>query len=124
MKAFDVFLSQVFSILATNMLTYAQLALMNAKLVEWKPMLAITGAEIVFSLIWVFISDSIYRAVFPPRDLLLVYGERPYDDIVKKFNTRKDRFNIADKIDIKEGYEKVSEKINQRFMSLDNTHDE
>lgn len=115
LKAFDVFLSQVFSILATNLLSYAQLALMNAKLVAWKPMVAITVAEIVFSLIWVFVSDAIYRAVFPPRDLLLVYGERPYDDIVRKFNTRKDRFNIADKIDIKEGYEKVSDKINQRF---------
>ncbi len=115
LKAIDVFLAQVFSILATNFLTYAILALMNAKLVEWKPMVAITGAEIVFSLIWVPLADAIYRAVFPPRDLLLVYGERPYDDIVRKFNTRKDRFNIADKIDIKEGYDAVSQKINQRF---------
>lgn len=115
LKAIDVFLSQVFSILMTNVISYAQLALMSAKLAHWQPMVFITLGEIVFSLGWVFAADAIYRAVFPPRDLLLVYGERPYDDIVRKFNTRKDRFNIADKIDIKEGYEAVQNKINQRF---------
>lgn len=115
LKAMDVFLSQVFTILATNAISYAQLALMSAKLAHWKPMILFTVCEIVFALIWVFVSDAIYRTVFPPRDLLLVYGERPYDDIVRKFNTRKDRYNISEKIDIKEGFEKVEEKINERF---------
>lgn len=118
LKAMDVFLSEVFSIVATNVISYAQLALMSAKLAHWKPMILFTLCEIVFSLVWVFLSDAIYRTVFPPRDLLLIYGERPYDDIVRKFNTRKDRYNVADKIDIKEGYDKVEEKISQRFDGI------
>lgn len=115
LKAIDVFLAQLFSILATNILSYAQLSLMNAKLINWKPMLLITVGETVFSLIWVLLANAIYRAVFPPRDLLLVYGERPIDDIVRKFETRKDRFNIADKINIKEGEEALKKKIEERY---------
>ena len=95
LRSFEIFLSKAFSILATNLISYAQLSLMTGKLITPKYILALTAAQLVFSLIWSFAGNAVYRSVFAPRDLLLVCGERPVDEIVEKFNSRKDRFVIA-----------------------------
>ncbi|MCQ2543082.1 MAG: sugar transferase [Lachnospiraceae bacterium] len=115
LKAFDVFLSQVFSILAANLISYAQLSLMSEWFAPVKPILIMTAAQLAFSFVWVFLADLIYRAVFPPRNLLLVHGDRPIDDIVRKFETRKDRFLIAGKINISAGEEEIQKEICERY---------
>lgn len=115
LKAFDVFLSQVFSIMAANLISYAQLSLMCEWFAPVKPILIMTAAQLAISFIWVFASDFIYRAVFPPRNLLLVHGDRPVDDIVRKFETRKDRFLIAGKINVNEGEEVIKKEILERY---------
>lgn len=115
LKPFDVFLSQVFSTIMANGMVFAVLSLMNAGLVNVKPILVMTGVEMLFNLIWVFASDAIYKLVFPPRQLLLVHGERPIEDILYKFGTRKDRYNIAECININKGIEVVKEEILQRY---------
>ena len=115
LKPFDVYLSQVFSTIMANGMVFAVLSLMNAGLVNVKPILIMTGLEMLFNLIWVFASDAIYKMVFPPRQLLLVHGERPIEDILYKFGTRKDRYNIAECININKGIEAVKEEILQRY---------
>lgn len=118
LKPFDVFLSQFFATLMANIIAYAQLSLMNAGLVSTKPILILTALEIIFNLIWVFVSDGIYKLVFPPRELLLVHGERPIEDILYKFSTRKDRYVIAECIHINEGIEKIQEEILKRYAGI------
>ena len=98
LRSFEIFLSQAISILVTNVIAYAQLSLMNAGLAKIKYILAITAAQLVFALIWAYVSNFIYRIVFAPRNLLLVSGDRPVDAIVKKFNSRKDRFAISNQL--------------------------
>lgn len=115
LKPFDVYLSQVFSTIMANGMVFAVLSLMNAGLVNVKPIFIMTGLEMLFNLIWVFASDAIYKMVFPPRQLLLVHGERPIEDILYKFGTRKDRYNIAECINISKGLETVKEEILQRY---------
>lgn len=118
LKPFDVFLSQTFSTLMANALAYAILSLMNAGLVEPKAILIMTAAQLVFNLIWVFVSDAFYKMVFPPRELLLVHGERSIEDILFKFNTRKDRYIIAKCMNISEGYEAIQKEVLERYAGI------
>ena len=118
LKPFDVFLSQTFATLMANVIAYAQLTLMNSGLVEPKYLLAMTGAQIVFNLIWVFASDGLYKMVFPPRELLLVHGDRPIEDILYKFSTRKDRYVIAKCMHINEGYEAIQKEVMERYAGI------
>ena len=111
LRSFEIFLSQAISILVTNVIAYAQLSLMNAGLAKIKYILALTAAQLVFALIWAYVSNFIYRIVFAPRNLLLVSGDRPVDAIVKKFNSRKDRFAISKIMNISEDEEKIKEEI-------------
>lgn len=118
LKPFDVFLSQTFSTLMANALAYAILSLMNAGLVEPKAILIMTAAQLIFNLIWVFVSDAFYKMVFPPRELLLVHGERSIEDILFKFNTRKDRYIIAKCMNISEGYEAIQKEVLERYAGI------
>lgn len=115
LKPFEVFLSQIFSLLATNMITYAQLSLMCNWFADPKPLLIMTAAQLIFSFAWVFLADLIYKSVFPPRDLLLVHGDRPIEDILRKFDSRQDRYNIAGKININQGIDAVCKEITARY---------
>ena len=118
LKPFDVFFSQTFSTLMANALAYAILSLMNSGLVEPKAILIMTAAQLVFNLIWVFVSDAFYKMVFPPRELLLVHGERSIEDILFKFNTRKDRYIIAKCMNISEGYEAIQKEVLERYAGI------
>ena len=82
LRSFEIFLSQAISILVTNVIAFAQLPLMNGGLVKSKYILLLTLMQLGFALFWSFFANFIYRTVFAPRDLLMVYGDRPIDDIV------------------------------------------
>ena len=118
LRSFEIFLSQAISLLATNLISYAQLSLMNAGLFNPKYTLILTAIQLVFALGWSFFSNFIYRSVFAPRDLLLVCGDRPVDEIVEKFNSRKDRFVIAKIMNISEGEEAIEKEIEQRYQGM------
>ena len=60
----------------------------------------------VFNLI----CNWFYRRVFPPREMLLVYGERSIEDILQKFASRKDKYHIAKCINIREGMKAVEKE--------------
>ncbi len=115
LKPFDVFLSQVFAILMVNAITYAQVSLMCEWFAATKPILLLTAAELVFVLIWTYACDAFYKMVFPPRELLLVHGERSIESIKTKFASRGDRYQIAGTICITEGIEKIQEEIMLRY---------
>lgn len=115
LKPMDVYLSQVFAIFMANAFTYAQVSLMCEWFANPKPFLAMTVGQLVFAFLWVFASDMVYKWVFPPRQLLLVHGDRPIEDILYKFGTRKDRYVIAECIHIGKGIEAVENEIMQRY---------
>ena len=76
LRSLEIFLSQAFSILATNLITYAQLSLMNAGLAKPKYLLALTAAELLLALAWSFFANFVYRSIFAPRNLLMM--KRPF----------------------------------------------
>ena len=118
LRSLEIFLSQAFSILATNLITYAQLSLMNAGLAKPKYLLALTAAELLLALAWSFFANFVYRSIFAPRNLLMICGERPVDAIVEKFSSRKDRFIISKIMNISEGEEAVEEEIEKRYEGV------
>lgn len=115
LKPFEVFLSQVFAILASNLITYLQLSVMVVWFADIKPIGLMTLAQILFALFWVYLSNFIYRNVFPPRMLLLIHGDHDTEDIKRKFDSRKDRYVISEQININAGIKVIEDKILERF---------
>ncbi len=95
LKPMDVFFSQVFSLLCVNVITYLQLSIIEVKLVRANALIWMTVAQIIFAALWTWLCNRVYRRIFPPRELLLIYGDRPIQDIMQKFASRPDKYRIT-----------------------------
>ncbi|MDE5866640.1 MAG: sugar transferase, partial [Lachnospiraceae bacterium] len=76
-----------------------------------RPIISTMLIQIIVSAVWVYLCNTFYRKAFPPRDILLIHGERSIDDIVNKLNSRKDKYRIAGCISISEEGEKIRSEI-------------
>ncbi|MBD5459141.1 MAG: sugar transferase, partial [Lachnospiraceae bacterium] len=111
LKPIDVYFSQFFSLAGVNVISYLQISLMQNWLADAKPIVAVMLIQVLLSAAWVYVCNMLYRKVFPPREILLVHGERPIDDIVAKFDSRKDKYRINRCMNISEGTDKIREEI-------------
>lgn len=111
LKNAEVIFSQIFATLAVNVLTYLQISVMVVQLFRPQPFVEMTLIQIAGVLIWTNIASWIYKSIFPPRQMLLVHGNRPIQDILQKFASRKDKYDISRCINVKEGFEKVFDEI-------------
>ncbi|MCL2717346.1 MAG: exopolysaccharide biosynthesis polyprenyl glycosylphosphotransferase [Lachnospiraceae bacterium] len=110
LKPGDVFFSQAFSLLAVNVISYFIISLMNNWVVKTRPLILVFIAQLVIAAVWAVICDFIYRKLYPPRNILIIYGERPIEDITGKFSGRKDRFQNTQSINISAGLETVKKE--------------
>ena len=118
LKAWEVFFSQGFATLCVNVISYAITSLMSAKLVSPQYFLLLMLADVVWIALWTSISQGLYSMLFPPRDMLLVSGERSVESILEKFAGRPDKYNICKCMNIKEGYEAVCAEVLKRYDAI------
>lgn len=115
MKSMDMSLSQMFGLICTNVVTYFLLSLIHGWLVPVVPLLQATLVQVAVAVLWILLSNRMYKKMFPPRKLLLIYGDRSIDDILFKFATRKDKFDIRKCIKVSEGTDKILDEIDSQY---------
>ena len=94
----NLFFSQALAILFTNLFIYLQASLLSLKMVNVAPVLGMTFINMLCALIWCALALLVYRWLYPPRKLLLIYSDRDPDNLVKKIETREDKYLIDDRI--------------------------
>lgn len=118
LKSMDVILSQTVSVFIVNIITYLQLSLMNNWLLPAIYIVQMFLAQVVIIVFWALICDKIYHRIYPPREVLLVHGNRPYEDIATKLNSRNDRFKVTGRVHIKEGIENIEKMIDESYHTV------
>lgn len=98
MRTPDIVLSCVLALLLANVVAYFELCLVWRDYVNPIPLLYIFLTECIFVSIWNFIIRRLYTAMYPPRQMLLVYGDYAPDDLIDKINRRHDKYNICETI--------------------------
>ncbi|MBQ7840770.1 MAG: sugar transferase [Lachnospiraceae bacterium] len=112
LKPVDIFLSQLFALLCVNVISYCQLCLMYGWFIlGGEKMITMTILQLLFSAVWTWLCNVIYRKAFPPRQLLLIHGERPIEDILNKFASRQDKYRVARCMNISEGYDAIKKAV-------------
>ena len=81
-------------LLPVNVIAYLQIMLLRNWMVRIGPILAVLVIQLAISGIWTIFCHAFHRRFFPPRELLLVYGDRSIDDILGKFSTRRDKYQV------------------------------
>ena len=118
LKPGDVFLSQLVSLCIVDVITYFQISLMSNRLVPATYFAGALVIQILIAGIWTAFCNWVYRRVFPPREMLLVHGHRSIEDILHKFESRKDKYRITKCVNIQEGIGKIQEEIASGFRAV------
>lgn len=105
MRTTDIALSHVLAIILSGFVGYLELCLICRDYVSPKPMLGVMVVELIFILPWVYAVRKLYAWLYPPRQMLVIYGHYPPDELIGKINTRRDRYNICASVSYEVGYE-------------------
>lgn len=117
LKNVELIFSQVFATLMANVFIYAELSVMAAQPFVLDVFILMTIEQTMVVVIYINVANRIYRAIFPPRRLLLVHGDRPIENICGKFESRRDKYIITRTIHVGEGFDAVSGAILESYES-------
>ncbi len=118
LKNGEVIFSQIFATLLADIVTYGQISIMITALYPPRPFFNMLVMQIAWSVGWINIATFIYQHIFSPRQMLLIHGDRPYDDIVAKFGTRKDKYDICKCISYRVGYDDIFMEILEPYDAI------
>ena len=93
LKYSDLVFSQLLALLFTNVIMYLQISMLSLKLVNPAPIIGMSFDNILCCLIWAAIAMSVYKWLYPPKDMLLIYSDRDPDNLVKKI--KQEKINIT-----------------------------
>ena len=115
LKNSEIIFSQIFATLMADVLIYAELCMMARSIFPIEMFLFMVLLQILAVILYVSIANRIYRKAFPPRELLLIHGDRPVEDICNKFESRKDKYKIKLYEHISIGADKICRDILQNY---------
>lgn len=105
----NVLYSQMLSVILVNMITYLQVALLAKRFLNIVPFFAMFIFQVIAICLWTLIANKLFQKLFPPRQILLIYGNRPSLALMDKMNCRKDRYQIQQVVHIDAGLERIME---------------
>lgn len=118
-KPSGIFASTVFTLVTVNLLSYFQISLMRNWLVPVEPILYVLVAQFVIAAVWADLSNTIYRRVFPPRELLIIGKDSIQGKLIaEQIRYRQDRFIPAKVMTPSEGLESIKEESLQWYGGM------
>lgn len=113
MRVLDVIISQILSVICTNVVVYLQLALIG----RWKflthlePMLRLTAVNLCVVLVWVVFMRWIYNRVYPPRQVIMIYDSHNPEKLLKNISSRADKYVISEAVYLGRGMDYIKVRI-------------
>lgn len=94
LKCSSIILSQMISVVCTNVLAYLQISLLSARLITVLPFLILTIIDFAIIIFWSGFMTWVFSRLFPPRKLFVVFGTYSPEKMLKKIRSRKEKFEI------------------------------
>lgn len=117
-KTGDIIFSEILATVFTNGITYLETCLVVRALMNPVPLIVMSAIEFALIFIWATVTNKIYHMLYPPHNLLFVYGIRDSaSSLIAKMTTRSEKYRICEAVSIEDGMETVYEKIN-RYSSV------
>lgn len=111
MKPMDLFLAHTICILFGGILGYLFACLVYREYVKILPILILVICQFVLVQGISLGHRHIYLHFFPPRKVIVIYGNYPLDTFLKKLNARTDKFQICEILNYHTGMEKIKSDV-------------
>lgn len=112
-KRLDCIVAQTLSLFASYFVAYFLICLLAYRFISPVYMLYACMIGFFFNIIMTFVSNFIYAHFNPPRQMLLIYGDSPIDEVYTKLSSRKDKYEIVKRIHYKAGETKLKQQLVQ-----------
>ncbi len=115
MRLADLLVNNVIAIIISGIVGYIFVCMVWS--MRWKvygspfPIIWMCVAQIIFAIIWIVIVRCLYRGLYPPRKLIIVYGNYPLEAFLKKMDTRADKYEVCELLNYQEGIEKIQKDV-------------
>jgi exopolysaccharide biosynthesis polyprenyl glycosylphosphotransferase len=103
LKKGNLIYSQILAVIFTNVFTYLQMAVLDKHFLNPMKLINMTVYDLFVIITWTMIYQWIYIKIFPPRKMLLISGRRSDYHLVEKINSREDKYEICEIINIQKG---------------------
>ncbi len=103
LKRLDDIYSLALAGICSNVVIYLQITLINRWFLSPIPLLIMTLVQFVVIVAWTFGSRYIFNHLYGARRMLVIYGDRKPDQLIKKMGSRKDKYNISGQVHIDAG---------------------
>ena len=100
LKLSDVLFAGLLSNAINTVFAYAQICLIAGALVKPTPLIFLFCADIAVLVLWGMFADMLFYKLFPPREILLIVGNEHYYKLRSNFESRYEKFQIAEDIAI------------------------
>ena len=110
-KVLDSIIARSLSLIITYAVSYLIISLMFYGFTFFIPMLIAILIGILFNIIWTKFSSFIYYQLNPPRQMLLIYGDSPIEEIYTKISSRSEKYEIVKCIHYTIGEENLKQEI-------------
>jgi exopolysaccharide biosynthesis polyprenyl glycosylphosphotransferase len=104
----DVALSQVLALFCANFIEYFQLCMILKAYLNPIPLVCLTLVDLILIFPWIYITRRIFVTLYPPRKMIVVYGDRSPKFLIDKINQRNDKYNICGRIHVSEGFDAIT----------------
>lgn len=107
LKRLDDIYSLALAAICSNVVIYLQITLINRWFLSPIPILIMTLAEFCVIVVWAFGSRYLFNHLYGARKMLVIYGERRPDQLIRKMESRRDKYDICGKVHIREGEKEI-----------------
>ena len=109
----DALLSQILSVVGSNLLTYLQISLIARHFEAVRPIVLLTLKDFAVLIFWTLLSQRVYFAMYPPRRLVIIYGSPTAAALVTKMSYRVDKYMICESVSAETDFDRICERITQ-----------
>ena len=110
-KILNIFGSQVLGITLANILTFIEISLVSHGRLSPQPIIKMTIIQYAAAGVWSFAFTKIFANIYPPRKMLIIYGNKSANELVKKMSSRVDKYIINESISCEEDISLIKERI-------------
>lgn len=96
LKSTNIIFSQILSLLCANFAIYLEAVLLSARFVSVVPLLKMTALQGIVVIIWSTIWAKLFKIMFPPHRMTVLYQDYDPAELLRKVKTRTDRYRVKE----------------------------
>lgn len=112
-RTMGLFGSQTLAIISVNAVEFVLISLIGRGRLSIFPILGLTVLQIIFAFGWSWVFTKVYKTVYPPRRMIIVYGNRNAKYLVTKMSKRTDKYNICASVSCEKSLSEIKRQISK-----------